>query len=88
MTAAAAILDFQKPSIRCRGQICAILPNFIKIDRTVAEIWRLNGFFFQNGGRPTSWICWVATGTTDDDHLMVSIVLLNLVKIDAVVSIT
>jgi len=43
---------------------------------------------FLNGGRPPSWICWVPIGTTHDDHLMVSIVLQNLVEIDAGVSIT
>jgi len=63
-----------------------ILPNFIKIGQTVAEIWRFNGF--QNGGRPPSWICWAPIGTTHDDDLMVSIVVQNLVEIDAVVSIT
>ena len=35
--------------------MCVILPNFIKIGQTVAEIWRFNSF--QNGGRPPSWIC-------------------------------
>jgi len=40
---------------------------------------------FQNGGRPPSWICWAPIGTTHDDHLMVSIVVPNLVEIDAVV---
>ena len=54
--------------------------------QTVAEIWRFNGFL--NGGRPPSWICWVPIGTTHDDHLRVSIVVQNLVEIDAVVSIT
>ena len=44
--------------------------------------------FFQNGGRPPSWICWASVGTTHDDHLMVCIVVPNLVKIDAVVTIT
>ena len=44
--------------------------------------------FFQNGGRPPSWICWVPIGSTHYDHLMVSIVVQNLVEIDAVVSIT
>ena len=29
------------------GPICASMPNFIKIDQTVAEIWRFNGFFFK-----------------------------------------
>jgi len=61
-------------------------PNFIKIIQTVGEIWRFNGF--QNDGRPPSWICWAPTGTTHDDNLVVSIVTPNLVKIDAVVSIT
>jgi len=44
--------------------------------------------FFQNGGRPPSWICWAPTGTSHDDHFVVSIATPNLVKIDAVVSIT
>jgi len=42
--------------------------------------------FFQNGGRSPSWICWAPIGTTRDDHLMVSIVVQNLVEIDAGVS--
>jgi len=67
--------------------MCVILPNFIKIGQTVAEIWRFNGFF-KNGGRPPSWISWAAIGTTHDDHLIVSIIVQNLVEIDAVVSIT
>jgi len=67
--------------------MCVIVPNFIKIGRTVADIWRFN-VFFQNGCRPPSWICWVPTGTTRDDRLVVSIVLPNLVKINTVVSIT
>ena len=67
--------------------MCVIVPNLIEIDQTVAEIWRFNGFF-QNGGRPPSWICWAPIGTTHDDFLMVSIVVQNLVEIDAVVSIT
>jgi len=62
------------------------MPNFIKIGQTVAEIWQFNGF--QNGSRPPSWICWAPIGTTHDDHVMVSIVVQNLVEIDAVVSIT
>jgi len=40
---------------------------------------------FQNGGRPPSWICWAPIATTHDDHLMVSIIVPNLVEIDAVV---
>jgi len=67
--------------------MCIIVPNFIKIGQTFAEIWRVT-VFFQNGGRPPSWICCSPTGTTHDDHLVVFIVVPNFVKIDAVVSIT
>jgi len=65
---------------------CITVPNLIKIGQTVEEIWQFNGF--QNCGHPPSWICWAPTGTTHDDHLVVFIVTPNLVKIDAVVSIT
>jgi len=34
--------------------MCVIMPNFIKIGRVVAEIWRMNGF--QNGDCPPPWI--------------------------------
>ena len=64
--------------------MCVAVPNFIKIGRTVAEIWRFNGFY-QNGGRPSSGICWAPTGATHDDQLVVSIVVPNSVKIDGVV---
>ena len=49
-----------------------------------AEIWRFN-ILFQNGGFPPCRICWAPTGTTREGHLVVSIVVPNLVKIDAVV---
>jgi len=55
------------------------VPNVIKIGQAVAEIWRFNGLF-QNGGRPPSW-------TTHDDYVVVSVVMQNLVEINAVVSI-
>jgi len=46
--AAAAILNFQKLEIltafRLQGPMCVIVPNFIKIGQTAAEIWRINGF--------------------------------------------
>jgi len=42
--------------------------------------------FFQNGGHPPPWIYWARIGTTRDDHLVVSIVVQNVVGIDAVVS--
>jgi len=47
--------------------------------------WQFNGFL--NGGRPPSWISWAPTGTTHDEHSVVSIVTPNLAKIGAVVSI-
>ena len=44
--------------------------------------------FFQDGGRPPSWICNACVGTTHEWHLVVFITVQNLVGIDAVVSIT
>jgi len=52
------LMKNSKLSVHCRGLLCVNVPNFIKTGQTVAEIWRFNGFFFQNGGRPPSWICW------------------------------
>jgi len=59
------------------------MPNFIKMDQMVAEIWRFNGFF-QNGGRPPSWICWAHIGITHNDYVVVFVTVQNLVRIDAV----
>jgi len=41
--------------------------------------------FFQDGGRPPSWICYACVGTTHEGHLVVFITVQNLVGIDAVV---
>ena len=41
--------------------------------------------FFQDGGRPPSWICNACVGTTHGGHLVVFITVQNLVGIDAVV---
>ena len=41
--------------------------------------------FFQDGGRPPSWICDACVGTTHEGHLVVFITVQNLVEIDAVV---
>ena len=87
--AVAAILYFQIFEFltveRSRGLNCIATPNFVAIGQTVAEIWRLCDFF-QDGGRPPSWICeshiWTIQG-----HLVVFITVQNLVRIDAVVSI-
>jgi len=43
--------------------------------------------FFQNGGRPPSWICRARIGTTYEDYFVVFIVEQNLVGIAAVLSI-
>jgi len=41
--------------------------------------------FFQDGGRPPSWICDECVWTTHEGHLAVFITVQNLVGIDAVV---
>ena len=41
--------------------------------------------FFQDGGRPPSWICYVCVRTTHEGYLVVFIAVRNLVGIDAVV---
>ena len=41
--------------------------------------------FFQDGGRPPSWICYACVWTTHEGHLVVFITVQNLVGIDAVV---
>jgi len=63
-----------------------IVPNLIKIGQTVSEIWRFNGFL---KWRPYAVLDLLGPiGTTHDEYLMVSIVVQNLVEIDAVVSLT
>ena len=42
--------------------------------------------FFQNGGRPPSWICRARIGTTYEDYFVVFIVEQNLVGIDSAVT--
>jgi len=81
--AAAAIVDFQKFQILTIDSLLgADMRHLAKFHRN-----RWNGRrdmaiyrFFQNGGRPPSWICWAPTGTTHDDHLVVSIIIPNLLK--------
>jgi len=41
--------------------------------------------FFQDGGRPPSWICYVCVRTTHEGHLVVFIAVQILVGIEAVV---
>ena len=40
--------------MRFGGPICVIVPNFVPISDTVAEIWSF--LIIQDGGRPPSWI--------------------------------
>jgi len=40
---------------------------------------------FKDGGRPSSWICYVCVRITHEGHLVVFIAVQNLVAIDAVV---
>jgi len=67
-----------------RGSNCVIVPNFVAIGQAVAEIWRFF-LFFQDVGRPPSWIYCVRILTTHKEHLVISIIVQNLVEIDAVV---
>jgi len=41
--------------------------------------------FFQNGGRPPSWICYVHVPTTQGGYLVIFIAVQNLIGIDAMV---
>ena len=41
--------------------------------------------FYQDGGRPPSWICYACVGTTHEGHLVLIITVQNLFGIDAVV---
>ena len=66
------------------GHICIIVPNFVKIGRSVAEILRF--LEFSNWPPPPSWICLGHILTTHSEYLGVSITLQNLVMIEAVVT--
>jgi len=65
--------------------MCVIVPNFAKIGRTVPEIWLI--FDFQDGGRPTSWICFTRVGTTHEEYLVVFVTVQNLAVFGVVISI-
>jgi len=57
--AAAAILHFLEVKFDDTGShgrpVSISTPNLVKISQRAAELWRFM-FFFQNGGRPPSWI--------------------------------
>jgi len=88
--AAAAILDFQKVEILGVGRIkmdkmrhrAEFRGNQSNRCRNMA-IFR----FFQDGGRPPSWICGMHEWTTNEGHLVVIIAVQNLIRINTVVSI-
>ena len=65
-----------------------IVPNLIKIGQTVSEIWQFNGFLKWRPYAVLDLLGPIGTTTTHDEYLMVSIVVQNLVEIDAVVSLT
>jgi len=69
-----------------RGQYASLYQISSKSVKRLQRYGNLT--FFQHGGRPPSWISWAPIGTTHEDQLRVSIVVQNLVEIDAVVSIT
>jgi len=66
-----------------RVNICVYVPNFMAISHTFAEIWRF--IDFSKWLCPLSWICYRHVGTIRKEHLLFSIIVQNLVGIDAVV---
>jgi len=64
-------------SMRRRANFCQ---NRSNRGRDMTIFW-----FFQDGGRPPSWICYVCVRTTHEGHLMVFIAVPNVVGIDLVV---
>jgi len=54
--------------------------------RSVKPLPRYGSFsIFQDGGRPPSWICYMPVWTTQEEYLVVFVILQNLVGISAVV---
>ena len=67
----------------CRAAFVTV-PNFVAIGQTVADIMAIFRFF-QDGGRPPSWICDARVWTTHEEYLVVFIAVQNLVGIGFVV---
>jgi len=61
-----------------------IVPNFLPIGQIVSEIWPY--FDFQDGGRPSSWICYTRVWTTHEEYLLEFVSVQNLSGFGAVVS--
>jgi len=53
--------------------MCVSLLNFVVISQTVPEIWRTIFWYFQNGDRSPSWICYEHVWTTHEEYLVVFI---------------
>jgi len=72
------IVNFNDKSA-VRGQYASL---YHILSKSVKRLQRHSDLtvFFQNGGRPPSWICWAPIGTTHDEFLMVFIVVQNLVN--------
>ena len=60
------------------------MPNFVEIRSNSGQDMAIVRFF-QDGGRPPSWICYACVQTIHEGHLVVFITAQNLVGIDAVV---
>jgi len=68
-----------------RGQYALSCEISSKSDKRLKKYGDLT--VFQNGGRPPSWICWARIGTTHENYLVVFIIVQNLVRIAAALSI-
>ena len=83
--ATAAILDFWNFKFLTLKKVelrhCAKLSRNRSYRGRDVAIFR----FFQDGGRPLSWLCDAWVGTTHERHLVVFITVQNLVGIDVVV---
>ena len=68
------------------GQEGRTVPACQISSKSLEPHWDITMFrFFQDGGRPPSWICNACVGTTHEGHSVVFITVQNLVGIDAVV---
>jgi len=85
----AAILNFFKlHNFNCRyGQYMRQLVKF-RADRSNRCGHMVVFRFFQDRGRPPSWICFTPIWTTHEEHSVVFVIAQNLAKICAVVLIT
>jgi len=73
-------------SIHCSRPVWSpLLPDFLKMVKRLQRYHNLT--VYQNGGHLPNWICWTFSGTTHDDYFVVFIVVQNLVRIDAAVSV-